>query len=213
MTVTARFITLEGIEGSGKTTHLTTVQDFLNERGIDNVVTREPGGTQLGCVIRECLLSSEHYVSAYTELALFFADRAEHVKQVIQPALCSGKWVISDRFADASLAYQGGGRGIPVHFIRGLIKHFCNNIQPDLTLLFDIDAKKALQRAGERGAKDRFERECPTFFKRVQTTYLDMSRKEPQRWRVIDTSNSIAVTQQAVRKILIEFHIAAYRGV
>ncbi len=201
----ACFITLEGIEGAGKTTHLATIQNFLHERGIDSIVTCEPGATLLGRTIREWLLTPKRAISPRAELGLLFADRADHIDQIILPALQSGKWVISDRFTDASLAYQGGGRGISQMLIRDLIRYVCGDLKPDLTLLLDIDVKKSIQRVAKRNEKDCFESEDSAFFERVQSVYRELARQEPQRWRVINTEPDMAVTQQKIRKILAEF--------
>jgi len=186
------FITLEGGEGAGKSSSLDFVRDWLKQHGQDVVVTREPGGTPLGEQIRELLLHGRDGMSADTELLLMFAARAEHLSQVIRPALERGASVVCDRFTDATYAYQGAGRGIAGGRIAVLEQWVQQGLRPHLTLLLDIPVAQGLARAGNRSTPDRFEREQQAFFERVRRGYLDAAAREPERIRVIDASRDIA---------------------
>lgn len=187
-----KFITIEGGEGVGKTTNIAFIEARLRAAGIEVQVTREPGGTPLGEDIRGLLLGHRHDgMASDTELLLMFAARAEHLTKVIKPALATGLWVLCDRFTDATYAYQGGGRGIAREHIAQLEQWVQGDLRPDLTVLLDVPIAVGLQRAGERSAPDRFEREQAAFFERVRATYLDMARHNPQRYRVIDTAQSL----------------------
>ena len=182
-----KFITLEGIDGAGKSTHLAWLADRVRAGGRELVVTREPGGTPLGEKLRELLLSHPMHVD--TETLLMFAARREHMAQVIVPALEAGRWVISDRFTDASFAYQGGGRGLPKERLAALEDWVQGGFQPDLTLYFDLPIEVARQRlAATQNALDRFEQENGGFFNRVRNAYLDRARADPGRMRIIDAS-------------------------
>ncbi|OGI42464.1 MAG: dTMP kinase [Candidatus Muproteobacteria bacterium RBG_16_64_11] len=197
------FITLEGIEGAGKSTHLAFLREHIEAAGVSLVVTREPGGTALGEEIRELLLhSADNSMCADTELLLMFAARAEHLNKIIKPALADGHWVLSDRFTDATYAYQGGGRGLPAARIRALEEWVQQGLRPDLTLLLDIPVAQGLRRAGTRGAPDRFEREHAEFFERVRAAYLSAAAREPERFRVIDTAPEIPAVQTQLRAAL-----------
>lgn len=196
---TAWFITLEGIEGVGKTTNLAFVRDYLQSRDLSVTVTREPGGTPLAEQIRTLLLSTrDETVHADTELLLMFAARAQHIAQTIKPALAAGKTVLSDRFVDASFAYQGGGRGIPVTRIAELERWTLADFRPDLTLLLDLDPEIALARTRARGATDRFEQERTEFFVRARAEYLRRAHTEPQRFAVIDAAQPLPVVQAQI---------------
>ena len=199
-----KFISIEGIEGAGKSTQLSFIQQVLNEQGQKLVVTREPGGTQLGEQIRSLLLTpTDKPMATNTELLLMFAARAEHVEQVIKPALNRGDWVLSDRFTDATFAYQGGGRGIDQQRINELAKWTLNGLQPDLTLLFDLPVELGQQRVLSRNQGiDRFEQEKVDFFEKIRACYLQRAKVEPDRIKVIDTSQSIADIQVQLTKIL-----------
>jgi len=179
----AKFITFEGVDGAGKSTHLDWFANTLKERGIELLVTREPGGTPLGERLRKILLSQPMH--AETEAMLMFAARREHVEQVIRPALERGVWVISDRFSDASFAYQGGGRGVAVSKLEQLEQWVHGDLQPDLTILFDIPIEVARQRLANNVSLDRFEQEQGEFFERVRQAYLQRSQKTPQRYALI----------------------------
>jgi dTMP kinase len=187
--MSAKFITLEGGEGVGKTTHIAAVCEFLERRGIAVLATREPGGTPVGEQIRGILLGN-HAIAAETELLLLFAARAQHVQDVIRPALGRGQWVVCDRFTDASFAYQGGGRGVDERMIGALQDHVQRGLQPDLTLLLDAPVEVGLARAKRRGPADRFEQETLAFFRRVRASYLDRAGRSPERMRVVDASGS-----------------------
>lgn len=191
-----RFITLEGIEGAGKTTHLPPLQDFLAGRGVKAMLTREPGGTRLGERIRALLLDSDQSPMATdTELLLMFAARAEHLAQVVRPALGRGEWVLCDRFTDATYAYQGAGRGAPPARIAALEEWVQGGLRPDLTLLLDVPVALGLARAGRHRAADRFERESAAFFERVRQGYLDAAAREPQRFRVIEAGGDLPLVR------------------
>ena len=189
----AKFITFEGVDGAGKSTHLAWFADTLRQRGLEVLVTREPGGTPLGERLREILLNQPMH--AETEAMLMFAARLEHIEQVIKPALKRGTWVVSDRFSDASFAYQGGGRGVALAKLEQLERWVQEDLQPDLTLLFDIPVEVARQRLLNNtrpgnASLDRFEQEKSDFFERVRQAYLARSKKFPQRFAVIDASQS-----------------------
>jgi dTMP kinase len=196
----AKFITFEGVDGAGKSTHLEWFANALRQRGINLLVTREPGGTPLGERLREILLNQPMH--AETEALLMFAARREHVEEVIRPALKSGTWVISDRFSDASFAYQGGGRGVPLAKLEQLEQWVHADLQPDLTLLFDIPIEVARQRLSNNVSLDRFEQERGEFFERVRQAYLARAAKTPQRFAVIRAENAIPEVHQELAKIV-----------
>jgi len=204
------FITLEGVEGAGKSTNLTFIEQWLQRAGEQVVVTREPGGTKLGEHVRNLLLDPEHELAIHpeAELLLMFAARAQHLHQVILPALGSGKTVLCDRFTDASFAYQGAGRGLALGKIAALQTWLQGGIRPDLTLIFDIDVKTGLQRATTRGKADRFEQEKTEFFERVRQCYLDRA-KTRDRYRIIDGSGDLKTVQAQIRNVLETFYEAA----
>lgn len=200
--MTGRFITIEGIEGVGKTTNIAFVQALLEQAGKQVVLTREPGGTRLGESIRELLLSPDFTgMDTTCELALMFAARAEHLARVIRPALEAGQWVLCDRFTDATYAYQGGGRGIDNEVIAGFESLVQGALRPDLTLLLDVPVEVGLARASDRSAPDRFEQEKVDFFERVRQVYLDRAAAEPARYRVVDTGQPLAVVQQQIEAV------------
>ena len=201
------FITLEGGEGAGKSTQMAFVQrrleQHLQRQGKILHVTREPGGTELSENIRELLL--DHRLTEMdpdTELLLMFAARAQHLAQLIRPALAAGEWVLCDRFTDATYAYQGGGRGIEMSRIAALEDWVQGKLRPDLTLLLDLPIEVGMARAGDRGELDRFEREQQAFFERVRQTYLDRTAAEPGRFRVIDASQGIEQVQTQIDAVL-----------
>lgn len=199
-----KFITIEGIEGAGKSTQLTFIKKYLAEKNQPLVVTREPGGTKLGEQIRELLLTPRSEGMAVdTELLLMFAARAEHIQQVIKPALAQNKWVLSDRFTDATFAYQGGGRGIAQHRINEIANWTLQGLQPDLTLLFDLPVEVGQQRVLSRNQGiDRFEQEKIDFFQKVRDCYLERAQQEPERIKIIDANQSIASIQNQISIIL-----------
>ena len=192
-----RFITLEGGEGVGKTTNLDFIQDYLTSRGIVVLRTREPGGTSIGERVRDILLNS-YAMDTWTELLLVFAARAQHISEVIRPALVSGKWVLSDRFTDASHAYQGGGRGLDGEIIGRLEAWVQQELQPDLTLLLDAPVELGMARAKNRGETDRFESERLDFFEKVRAAYLARAERFPERIRRVDASGSLAEVQSRI---------------
>lgn len=203
MTACGKFITVEGGEGAGKSSNLSFIQAYLEGRGKDVVFSREPGGTPLGEDIRQLLLGHRHTgMSPDTELLLVFAARAEHLAQKIRPALKSGKWVLCDRFTDASYAYQGGGRGIDHGHIRELERWLQGDLVPDLTLLLDLPVRTGLERAGKRSDPDRFEVEEESFFERVRQAYLDIARRQPRRVKVIDAELPLSEVQQQIKRVL-----------
>lgn len=187
-----KFITLEGIEGAGKSTQLAVVQRCLEDRGIDVLRTREPGGSPIGERLRDLLLDTAcKGMAADTELLLMFAARAEHIARTIGPALERGTWVLCDRFTDATYAYQGGGRGVDRERIALLEDYVQGPLRPDLTLLFDLPVAAGLERAGKRTATDRFESETGSFFESVRAAYLAIAGSHPQRVAVIDASAAL----------------------
>jgi len=199
-----RFITLEGIDGAGKSSHLAWLLDWLRRRGHEVVATREPGGTPLGEALRNIVLHQPMHLE--TEALIMFAARREHIESLIRPALHDGKWVVSDRFTDATFAYQGGGRGLARERIAVLAEWVHGNLQPDLTLLFDLPPHIAIQRlAGTGNAPDRFEREQAAFFARVRDAYLDRARLDPLRVRVVDASGSPDQVKNQVEEIVTSF--------
>lgn len=200
MTAPGRFITLEGVDGAGKSTHLGFVADWLRARGHAVILTREPGGTPLGETLRELLLHRE--MDASTELLLMFAARQQHLAELIRPALARGAWVVSDRFTDASYAYQCGGRGIDVSRVAALEDWVQQGFEPDLTLLFDVPADVAEARRSAARVADRFEREADSFFNRVRHAYLARAEADPARIHVLDARQSIADLQAAIAQRL-----------
>ncbi len=200
-----KFITLEGGEGVGKTTNLSFIKAYLQSHDIPVVVTREPGGTPLAEKIRLLLLAIDSEpVSSQTELLLMFAARAQHISQVIEPALASGQWVLSDRFTDATYAYQGGGRNMNVNDIAWLESWVQGPLRPDLTLLLDAPVETGMARAGKRGTFDRFETEKLHFFERVRQAYLQQSRQYPQRIKVIEADQALSDVQNTLKLVLDE---------
>ncbi|MCL2309778.1 MAG: dTMP kinase [Proteobacteria bacterium] len=201
MSVLPRFITLEGIDGAGKSTHIDWLAETLWQRGINVVVTREPGGTASGEQWREQLLHEK--MTRETQTLLMFAARSEHLAQVIRPALARGDWVLCDRFTDATYAYQGGGHGVSTDTITHLAHWLHGDCMPDLTLLFDVPLGVSQQRLQAGGRTlDRFEREPEGFMQRVREAYLDLARQAPQRYRVIDGRNSIDAIRDELRGIV-----------
>lgn len=197
------FISIEGIEGVGKTTVLQFIRDRLSAAGISCVVTREPGGTSIAEAIRQILLN--HYnemMCPDTELLLMFAGRAQNIARVILPALQRGQWVLSDRFTDASFAYQGGGRGVDIKHVLELAKWVQGDLQPNLTILLDAPAKVGLGRVKSRGAKDRIEEEGVEFFERVRQTYLKLAQEKSHRFKVINSNQELENVKQAVLSLV-----------
>ncbi|MCB1798240.1 MAG: dTMP kinase [Gammaproteobacteria bacterium] len=208
-----RFITVEGIEGAGKTSCLDLLEQRIRQRGHDVLVTREPGGTPLGEDLRQLLLGHRHDGMADdTELLLMFAARAEHLHAKIEPALAAGSWVLCDRFTDATYAYQGYGRGIDLQRIAALETWVLGERRPDLTLLLDLPVEVGLERAGRRSTPDRFERQALTFFDRVRQGYLSLAAAAPGRFRVVDAAQSLDQVSRQVTATIDAFLDSAYAG-
>lgn len=200
-----KFISIEGIEGAGKSTALHHIKVLLEQVGKDVVMTREPGGTPLAEEIRQTLLhpKADETMCWETELLLMFAARAQHIHALIKPALTSGKWVVSDRFVDASFAYQGGGRGLPMERITMLSDWIVGRTQPDLTILLDIDPAVGLKRAEARGnGRDRIEQEKIDFFERVRQVYLQRATSDPARIKIVHAGESLENVQMQIRNII-----------
>jgi len=200
-----KFITIEGIEGVGKSTNLALIESLISDLGQGVLVTREPGGTMTGERIRSILLDKdEQNMTAMTELLLMFAARRQHVDQVIEPALAAGTWVISDRFTDSSYAYQGGGRQLGMETVSALEDFVLGDFRPDLTIVLDLDVSTGLTRATSNASPDRFESEQREFFERVRKVFLD--RASGDRYRVVDTSQSIEAVQSEISRIITTFY-------
>ena len=198
-----KFITIEGTEGVGKSTNLAYVHEWLTNRGVDVVVTREPGGTPLAEEIRTLLLAKrDEAVDETAELLLVFAARAQHLQQVIKPALARGAWVLCDRFTDATYAYQGSGRGLDVATIAQLEQLVQGDLRPDLTLVLDIDVELGLQRARQRAELDRFESEAVAFFERVRAAYRALAEAAPARYAVVNAGQPLVAVQQDIDRVL-----------
>lgn len=198
-----KFITFEGIDGAGKSTHISFVASLLHDRGHTVLTTREPGGTPLGEKLRALLLHEKMHLE--TEALLMFAARREHLAQVIEPALKRGDWVISDRFTDATFAYQGGGRKLDRRKLEALEQWVHPDLQPDLTLLFDVPLEVARSRLEKSRDLDRFEQEQATFFAATQAEYLRRAAEFPERFRVIDSSKPISDVNQGLVRLFEEF--------
>jgi len=199
-----KFISIEGVEGAGKSTQVSFIQDYLTSLGKIVVVTREPGGTELSEKIRNLLLDpSSNSMANDTELLLMFASRAEHVSQVINPALHRGDWVLCDRFLDATYAYQGGGRGIERQRIQQIADWTLRGLIPDLTLLFDLPVELGLERVLERKEDmDRFEQEKIDFFQKIRKSYLKSAKADPNRIKILDASLSIIKIQEQLTQLI-----------
>jgi dTMP kinase len=204
MMARGKFITFEGIDGAGKTTHLAWFRQRLDDKlaasGHSVVITREPGGTALGESLRELLLNQP--MDLETEALLMFAARREHLARVIEPALARGDWVLSDRFSDATFAYQGGGRGLPRDKLEALERWVQGGFQPDLTVLFDLPTDIASERRGAVRSPDKFESESDSFFSRTRTEYLRRAAESPERFMVIDATSSIAHIQKELEVVI-----------
>ncbi|MEY4588724.1 MAG: thymidylate kinase [Pseudomonadota bacterium] len=200
------FISLEGVEGVGKSTNLTFIASWCAEHAIDFILTREPGGTELAEAIRELLLTPRpEKMAPDTELLLIFAARAQHLAEKIRPALAAGRTVISDRFIDATYAYQGFGRGLPLATISDLHQRILHNIVPDLTIFLDLDVETGLARARKRGELDRFEQEPGAFFERVRAGYQERIKHDAKRFVVIDAGQPLEQVQQQIAQALSHF--------
>lgn len=198
-----KFITLEGIDGAGKSTHMEWLRSFLEARGMRVMLTREPGGTPLGERLRELLLDPGQSLHPETEALLMFAARREHLDKVILPALDRGEWVVCDRFSDASFAYQGGGSGVKRDKLEHLEQWVQQGLQPDLTLYFDIPVQTAKERLSGIREADRFEKEQEAFFQRVRAAYLARAAEWPQRIRILDGNLSISEIKKELEKCIL----------
>lgn len=196
----AKFITLEGVDGAGKSTHIASILETLRANGQEVVSTREPGGTKLGERLRECLLHDAMHPE--TETLLMFAARREHIANVISPALARGAHVLSDRFTDATYAYQCGAKGVPAKKIELLERWVQEALQPDLTLLFDVPVEVSMQRLANARVPDKFERETADFFTRIRNAYLQRAQQNPARFRVIDGNRSLEDVAKSVTQAL-----------
>jgi dTMP kinase len=205
----AAFLSFEGIDGCGKSTQLRLLASHLRQRGLEVVSTREPGGTPLGQQLRHALLEAETHVDPLAELLLYAADRAQHVRTLVRPALDSGHVVLSDRYADATVAYQGAGRGFPEELIADVVSLATGGLRPDLTLIFDLavdeSRRRALKRARKGAAHDRLDLEDVAFHARVREAYLRIAAADPERVRVIDANGSVQDTQAAVMQLVMPF--------
>lgn len=202
MSLSGKFIVIEGAEGVGKSTNQEFIRLQLEQAGIVVRCTREPGGTDLGERLRQLLLEPGQHIVEDAELLMMFAARAQHLKEVILPALAKGEWVLSDRFTDASYAYQGGGRGINLERIAVLEQWVQQTLKPDLVVLLDAPADLGLERALKRSQADRFEQEAIDFFERVRATYRTRALAEPSRYKIIDAAQSIADVQQQLMSVI-----------
>ena len=197
-----RFITLDGIDGSGKSTNLAVMKAWFEKHKLPVLFTREPGGTPAGEALREILLNPATQVSLRTETLLMFAARQQHLETVILPALKNGTHVVSDRFTDATFAYQGGGRGVPLQDIATLEHWVQGDFRPDLTLLLDVPLEVSMARINQTREKDRFEQEAAEFFNRVREVYLQRAAKQPERYAVIDSSQSLDAVKTQIETAL-----------
>jgi len=199
------FISFEGVEGAGKTTNIQYIAEKIKQAGHEIVLTREPGGTKLSEAIRELLISKDYpEMHINTELLMMFAARSEHLNQVIIPAINSGKWVLCDRFTDATYAYQGAGRGIAENTIATLETLVQGDLKPDYTFLFDLEAEIGLGRAKNRGETDRFEQQHIDFFNKVRNKYLEMAKNNTQRYRIVNAQFDLHTVQKQIDSLLIE---------
>ena len=203
--MSARFITLEGLDGAGKSTHLAAIQRFLESRRLPVRVTREPGGTPLGEALRALLLEADQPLHPETEALLMFAARREHIEKVIAPTLRSGIWILCDRFTDATYAYQAGGSGVTWDKIASLEAWVHEALQPDLTVYFDVSPEVGLSRVGAIKTPDRYERERGVFHARVRAAYMRRAADHPQRIKIIDATRPLADVQQAVMAVMSTF--------
>ena len=195
-----KFITLEGMDGAGKSTHIPDIIKLLESKGVEVISTREPGGTVLGEQLRALLLNEAMHPE--TETLLMFAARREHIAKVIEPGLARGAWVLSDRFTDATYAYQSGGRGVSAEKVISLEAWVQGNLQPDLTLLFDVPVEVSVARLASARSPDKFERESAEFFTLIRNAYLDRANKHPNRFRVVNSNQALSDVKIEVKNII-----------
>jgi dTMP kinase len=198
--VRGKFITLEGMDGAGKSTHIPDIIKLLECKGVEVISTREPGGTVLGEQLRTLLLNEPMHPE--TETLLMFAARREHIAQVIEPALSRGAWVLSDRFTDATYAYQSGGRGVLANKVIELEAWVQGSLQPDLTLLFDVPVEVSVARLASARTPDKFERESPDFFTKIRNAYLDRARNNPKRFCIINSNQALEDVKAEVKNVI-----------
>jgi len=207
--VSGTFITFEGIDGSGKSTQLRLLANYLKEVGCEVLLTREPGGTPVGVRLRGALLDAHEEVDPLTELLVFAADRAQHVRRVLRPAIAAGKVIISDRYADATVAYQGAGRGFSPELIAEIVQLATEGLRPDLTVLFDLSVEDSIartsRRANAKNKGDRLDAEASDFHVRVRNAYLEIARTEPERVKIVETNRPAEETHQRVKWIVVPF--------
>jgi len=205
--VIGTFITFEGLDGSGKSTQLRLLANYLRSQGVNLVTTREPGGTPVGLRLRAALLDAHEEVDPLTELLVFAADRAQHVRRVLRPALAEGRVVLSDRYADATVAYQGAGRGFSSELISNIVALATEGLRPDLTLLFDVSVEACLERTRRRTEgkhrSDRLDAENSDFHARVRQEYLRLAAAEPERIKIVDSGRSVEETQVRVKQLVV----------
>jgi len=195
------FITFEGGEGCGKSTHAKLLKEYFESQGKQVVLTKEPGATLVGETIRKTLLDNDLSLEPHSEILLFAADRVEHVEKLIKPSLAQGKIVISDRYIDSTIAYQLGGRKLPEDFVRYVNWISCRGVLPDITFLLKVKIEEGLKRVEVRGDANRFEKEIMAFHERVQSKYLEIAASDPQRIKVIDTAKEIDIVQKEIREL------------
>jgi dTMP kinase len=207
--VSGTFITFEGIDGSGKSTQLRMLASYLREAGCEVVLTREPGGTPVGNRLRGALLDAHEEVDPLTELLVFAADRAQHVRRVLRPAIAAGQVIISDRYADATVAYQGAGRGFSPELIAEIVQLATEGLKPDLTVLFDLSVEESIARTSRRligkHLGDRLDAEASDFHVRVRNAYLELARAEPERMKIVETNRPVEETHKRVKEIVVPF--------
>jgi dTMP kinase len=207
--VSGTFITFEGIDGSGKSTQLRMLAGYLREAGCEVVLTREPGGTPVGNRLRGALLDAHEEVDPLTELLVFAADRAQHVRRVLRPAIAAGQVIISDRYADATVAYQGAGRGFSPELIAEIVQLATEGLRPDLTVLFDLSVEESIARTSRRligkHLGDRLDAEASDFHVRVRNAYLELARAEPERMKIVETNRPAEETHKRVKEIVVPF--------
>lgn len=201
-----KFLTIEGQDGAGKSTNINVIEAFLKQQGIDYIKSREPGGTPFGETLREVLLNSnDEKIGDAAELLVIFAARAQHIEQVIEPALAKGQWVLCDRFTDATYAYQGFGRGLDLSLIKQLESNIQKSLRPDLTILLDLPVEVGETRAGQRSSPDRFEQQKQAFKQKVRDGYIQLASEKPERIKVVDAARDIPAVARSIQSILSTF--------
>lgn len=201
-----KFLTIEGQDGAGKSTNINVIEAFLEQQGINYIKSREPGGTPFGETLREVLLNSnDEKIGDAAELLVIFAARAQHIEQVIEPALAKGQWVLCDRFTDATYAYQGFGRGLDLSLIKQLESNIQKSLRPDLTILLDLPVEVGETRAGQRSSPDRFEQQKQAFKQKVRDGYIQLASEQPERIKVVDAARDIPAVASSIQSILSTF--------